>query len=92
MIEIRYEENNHRSVAYEGEDMVGECTYYIIGEVWAIDHTFVNSAYAGQGIAGKLVDEVLGRARERGVKVIPVCSYVKRVFEKKPEYRDLLCK
>lgn len=92
MTEIRYEENNHRTAAYEGQDMVGECTYYVIGEVWAIDHTFVNSAYAGQGIAGRLVDELLNQARSKGVKVIPICSYVKSVFEKKAQYKDLLCK
>lgn len=92
MIKIVHEAENKRSAAYDGEKNVGECTYSESPEIWIIDHTFVDDAYGGQGIAGKLVTEVVERAREKGVKIIPLCPFAKKEFDRKPEYGDVLSK
>ncbi|WP_008340088.1 GNAT family N-acetyltransferase [Alicyclobacillus acidocaldarius] len=57
--------------------------------VWTIDHTVVDPAYQGQGLAAKLVDELVAMARERGVKLLPVCSYAVLRFRRRPDYADV---
>ncbi|CDZ75362.1 putative uncharacterized protein [Peptoniphilus sp. ING2-D1G] len=92
MINIVYEENKDRAAAYDGDKLVGQCTYSKSDNNWIVEHTLVDPEYGGQGIAAMLVKEVVDRAREKGVKIVPVCSYVQREFEKKEEYKDLLAK
>lgn len=86
MIEIVFEETRKRTAAYDGETCVGLCAYAEDGAVWTAYHTEVEPVYGGQGIAARLVDELVRAARERGVKIVPTCSYVLRQFEKTTEY------
>ena len=86
MIEVVYEEKNRRSAAYDGEKLVGECDCEENGKVWTAYHTEVDPAYCGQGIAARLVASVAQAALERGAKIVPQCSYVRRLFEKNSEY------
>ena len=46
----------------------------------------------GHGLAGKLVQELATKARERGIKIIPTCSYALKTFEKNAEYADVWAK
>lgn len=59
------------------------------GEVW-FTHTEVPAALAGRGIASALVEAGLDWAREQGLKVRPLCSYVSAWMRRHPEYRDLM--
>lgn len=92
MIKIAYEEQNLRTAAYDGETLAGQCTYVVRDELWDLEHTIVDPAYGGQGIAGKLVQELAAQAREHGVKIVPVCSYALKAFEKNAEYADVWAK
>lgn len=64
--------------------------------VWAgtdkmiIDHTEVNEAYEGRGLGKQLVQAGVEYARANGVKIIPLCPFAKRVFDKMEAYRDVL--
>lgn len=55
-----------------------------------IAHTEVDSSLQGQGIAGKLMEEVAKTLREDGRKAEPTCTYAKQWFSKHPEYNDVL--
>lgn len=55
-----------------------------------IDHTFVDSSLRGQGIAGKLMEEVVSRLHSTGQKAICTCPYAVTWFKRHPEYSDLL--
>jgi len=57
-----------------------------------INHTYVSANLRGQGIAKNLVDEVVKLARTRKVKIIPLCTYAKKVLEENIEYTDVLFK
>ncbi|APX71108.1 N-acetyltransferase [Companilactobacillus allii] len=75
----------------EDSELIGEITYSPVKEgIISIDHTFVNEKYRGQGIAGRLLDEVLTYADRENLKIVPVCSYAKLVFKNKPSIRYLL--
>lgn len=92
MIKIVYEEQNLRTAAYDGDKLAGRCTYVVRDGLWELEHTIVDPAYGGQGIAGKLVQEIAAQAREHGVKIVPVCSYALKAFEKNAEYADVWAK
>ena len=46
--------------------------------------------YNGRGIAKRLVECIIEAARERGVKIIPLCPYAQRMMIGKDEYKDVL--
>ena len=52
-------------------------------------HTHVPDALRGQGIAGRLVKAALDSARQRGLKVVPLCSYMDAYIQRHSEYHDL---
>ena len=64
MINIKFEKENNKSVAYDNETKIGECAFIEDGKVWNIVHTEVNSKYQGQGIARKLVENVIENAHK----------------------------
>ena len=45
----------------------------------------MEEAFGGRGVGQKLVEAALSDARAEKRKIVPVCSYVKRYFEKNAE-------
>ena len=80
-----------RYEGWSGDALVGLADYYSAGEgIVSIPHTEVDAAYQGQGIAGVIVQFALDDLRDRGIRVIPACPYVRHWIEQHPEYADLL--
>ncbi|WP_344822331.1 GNAT family N-acetyltransferase [Actinocorallia longicatena] len=52
-------------------------------------HTEIDMDYEGQGLGSKLVRGMLADVRERGLKMVPQCPFVKEYVKKHPEYADL---
>jgi len=80
---LRYE-------ALVGETIAGFLEYRISRDRIALIHTEVQPAFEGQGIGAALVRFALDDARRRGLRVIPICPYVKRYLERHPEHRDIV--
>ena len=55
-------------------------------------HTGVPERLRGQHIAGKLVAAGLEFARQKGLTVIPLCSFVAAYLKKHQQYLDLVQK
>lgn len=55
-----------------------------------IDHTFVDPAFRGQGVASELLRTAADILRARGQKTRLTCSYAVEWFQRHPEYKDLL--
>lgn len=89
MLNIVFEKDNNRAVAYDDGKLIGESTISVASDFWIIDHTEVSDEYGGQGIARKLVDKVVEAAKEKGLKIIPLCPYAKKVFTENSEYADV---
>ncbi len=81
MIEITFEKDKNRSVAFDNNTIIGECDFVIQKNIWNIVHTVVNSKYQGQGIARKLVNCVIENALKENKEVIADCSYAKKVLD-----------
>ena len=90
MVEVKFEADANRAAAYDGEKLVGQCHYSVIAGKWDMDHTEVDESYGGQGIARMLVQTVIEQAQQKGVKIIPTCSYVSKWMSKHLEYQNLM--
>jgi len=55
-----------------------------------IDHTEVKPGNEGKGFGKKMVAKAVEFAREKNIKIIPLCPFAKKVFDKTPEFRDVL--
>ena len=59
------------------------------GGVMHMTHTEVHPALEGRGIAAGLVKAALAHARSAGLKVNPLCSYVRDYMRRHPQTQDL---
>ena len=64
--------------------------YQIEGDTIVFTHTAVPPAIEGRGVASKLNRFALDTSRDRGMKVVPQCAFVRAYIERHPEYRDLV--
>jgi hypothetical protein len=64
--------------------------YKLEDGVMRFTHTIVPQEVEGRGIGSQLVKGALEEARSLGLKVDPVCPFVRNYIDKHPAYRDLL--
>ncbi len=55
-----------------------------------IEHTEVDEELRGQNIGYEMVHAAVAHARQYEMKIVPVCPFAKAVFNKKPDFADLL--
>lgn len=90
-IEIKDDGKKGAFFAMENSEQAGMMTYSWAGEdKFIIDHTEVNPDFGGRGVGKKMVMAAVIFAREKEVKVIPLCPFAKSVFDKTEEIRDVL--
>lgn len=53
-------------------------------------HTVVPESHGGQGLGTALIKAGLSAARERGLKVIPICPFFRAYLKKHAEEQDLV--
>lgn len=51
----------------------------------ALLHTLVPPELEGNGIGSRLAETAVGWAREQGLEVVPVCSFVRSWLERQPD-------
>lgn len=70
---------------------LAEMTFSMAGDrLLIIDHTEVSDALRGKGAGKQLVEAAVLYAREKKLKVMPLCPFAKAVFEKTKSYHDVL--
>jgi predicted GNAT family acetyltransferase len=75
----------------ENNERLAEMTYAKAGEhLLIIDHTEVSDALRGKGAGKQLVHTAVNYAREKQFKILPFCPFAKAVFEKTPEFHDVI--
>jgi len=73
------------------EKQEGKMTFVFAGnDKIIIDHTELNPGNNGKGYGKKMVAKAVEYAREKNIKIIPLCPFAKKVFDKTPEFRDVL--
>ncbi|WP_099975157.1 MULTISPECIES: GNAT family N-acetyltransferase [Lactobacillaceae] len=72
-------------------ELIGEIDFtYVNDHTISINHTVVDPAYRGQGLAMQLLDKVIQFSRENDLKIIPICPFAKRKIKEDPELHDVL--
>ena len=92
-MEIQQEDNGKKGVFFieENGEVVAELTYVWSGEdKIIIDHTGVSEKLGGKGIGKQLVHKAVEMAREKQIKILPLCPFAKKVFDKTEDYKDVL--
>ena len=56
----------------------------------SLDHTDVDEDLEGKGVGSALVERAVEFARENNIKYILYCPFAISVFNRKPEYQDVL--
>jgi predicted GNAT family acetyltransferase len=72
------------------EGNLSKLDYMQDGKNFVITHVGVHPDQRGQGVAGKLVEVSLEYAKEKSLRVVPMCSYAAAYIHRHPEYADLM--
>ena len=92
-MQIKHREIGSKGLLYvevEGEKLA-EMTYSKAGDsLIIIDHTEVSEKLKGQGAGKQLVHAAVDYAREHNIKILPLCPFAKAIFDKTPDYSDVL--
>ncbi|WP_306352792.1 GNAT family N-acetyltransferase [Flavobacterium sp. '19STA2R22 D10 B1'] len=93
-MEIQHEDNGKKGMFFvkdEAGKIIAEMSYVWAGDASIIiDHTEVDPVLKGKGIGKQLVSKSVDLAREKKVKIIPLCPFAKSVFEKVETFQDVL--
>ena len=72
-------------------ELVGELVYRLRGDsAITLLHTEVSPSVEGQGLGGRLVAYALDDIRARGLRVAPVCPFVRAYLRRHPESADVV--
>ena len=75
----------------ENNERLAEMTYSKAGDKMVIiDHTEVSDALRGKGAGKQLVNAAVEYARANQLKILPLCPFAKALFDKTPEFKDVL--
>ena len=83
---IEYVMKEDRALAMDGILQAGVCHFTEKDNVRTIDHTGVEDAYKGRGIAGELVRMIAEDSAAKGIGLQATCSYAKAQLAKHPEW------
>jgi hypothetical protein len=79
------------AMARENGKRAGIMTYSITSpELIIIDHTEVEPAFEGKGVGKELLYKIVEMAREKNIKIIPLCPYAASMFKKLDDIKDVL--
>ena len=87
------EEKKQFELLNEQEEVAGILEYMQVGngKFLYATHTEVYPAYEGNGYAALLLDAISVYAREKEIKIVPLCAYVIGAFRKYPDkYADVM--
>ena len=92
-MQIQHKEEGGKGMFYaeENGNTLAELVYTIpSADIIIIEHTEVDDSLTGKGVGKLLVEATVDYARSNNIKIIPLCSFAKSVFEREPEWHDVL--
>jgi predicted GNAT family acetyltransferase len=87
-VQVTHNPEENRFETWTDENL-SKLDYIQDGKNFVITHVGVHPDLRGQGVAGKLVQVSLEYAREKSLRVIPMCSYAASYLRRHPEYAEL---
>ena|SRR6218665_2224238 len=93
IMEVQHHRGATNGVFYieDNAKQIATMTYVFRNEkTFIIEHTIVDPAYEGKGLGKQLVKAAVNFARENDLKIIPLCPFAKAIFDRVPEFADVL--
>lgn len=87
---VRRVEDKHRYEILVDGVLAGFTEYLDRDEQRVFYHTETGDAFAGQGLASRLVQQALTDVRDAGKRIVPVCPYVAGFLERHDEFADIV--
>lgn len=89
-VEVTERPELSRFEVYADGEFAGFADYRRSGDRLSFTHTETEPDFAGRGLATALIRAALDQTRERGLGVLPLCSFVHDFIDRNPEYLDLV--
>ncbi len=90
-IEVQNGSEDGRFIARDNEKEVGKLIYsWSASGAMVIEHTEVYPGNQGRGYGLKLVEAAVDYARTNKIKIVPMCSFARRIFASSTEFADVL--
>jgi len=89
MSELRNDPEQSRYEMDE-EGLTSYADYRLQGERLYIDYVFAPPALRGTGASGRLMAALAADARQKGLKITPICGYAAAWLRRSHEFRDLV--
>lgn len=70
-------------------DQLSKLDYIEDGDTIVMTHVGVHPEHRGAGVAGRITEVALAYAREKSLRVIPMCSYVAAYIRRNPQHVEL---
>jgi uncharacterized protein len=93
-ISIRHNPGRSRFEVLDGDRVIGKAAYQEYADGGRPDpqrifyHTVIEDEYGGQGLGGKLASHALKETVDHGIRIVPVCPYIKSYLGKHPEFGE----
>lgn len=79
------------AIAQENGATAGKMTYSkASSEFIIIDHTEVDPSFKGKGVGKQLLYKIVEMAREKNIKILPLCPFASAMFKKLTDIQDVL--
>lgn len=85
-IVVRNDVGTHRFIIEVDGVQAGFTQYEQFTKMRDFSHTEIDEAFAGQGLAGKLVREALTQTKREGLAIEATCPVVKRFLKTHPDF------
>lgn len=89
-VQVRDVPDRSRYQATVDGGVAGVAVYQLRGGAIVFAHTEVDGAFEGHGVGGALARAALDDARARGLRVVPLCPFIRSWLDKHPDYADLV--
>ncbi|WP_455515785.1 GNAT family N-acetyltransferase [Porphyromonas sp.] len=92
MINLTYKGSEGRVSLSENDKELGYLTFRLLPKqaIAIAEHTVVDPAHQGKGIAGRLAAAFFEHCREQQLLVHPTCSYIVAYMQRHPELSLLM--
>lgn len=88
-LEVTDNQAAHRFEVHLGGD-VAFAEYQLVAGGIILPHTVVPEAFEGKGVGSRLARYAMAYARDRALKIIPLCPFMAGYMRKHPETHDLV--
>jgi uncharacterized protein len=91
-MEVQHKKRENKGMFYVQEDgeILARMTYMQPDrEKLVVEHTEVDDEIRHENVGYQMVHTAVQYARNHHLKIVPMCPFVKAVFDKKPEYKDV---